>query len=212
MAPYHRRVAHRLQTALRGQVLCIGGLWAQIDLDACHCELTVGDVSEQMLKFWASERVRTCVCDARSLPFGEHSFDHLVFPLVLHHIAGVNGQQARRFVRGALAEARRVLRPGGGLWISEFCVSALLYWAELLASPLSHAALALAHIPLVVMHSSGFYRRVLRRLGFTQVEVSRVVAGDAGPLDPVRPVIGLPWLVVPRFAYPISPTLVTARA
>lgn len=212
MMPFHRRTAARLQASLRGEVLCIGGLWAQIDLEACECELTVGDVSEGMLAYWASERVRTRVCDALSLPFEDASFDHIVFPLVLHHIAGKHGPQARALVRRALAEARRVLRPGGTLWISEFCVSRAVYAVELVASPLTRAALGVAGIPLVIMHSRGFYRDALADAGFAGVEFARVRAEETGPFDPVRPVIGMPWLVVPRVAYPVTPTLITARA
>ena len=130
MSPYHRRTARRLEAALEGRVLCIGGLWAQIDLEACRCELTVGDISPEMLRFWESERVETKVCDALDLPFEDGSFDHLVYPLVLHHIAGVHGGQARANLRAALQEASRVLKPGGGLWISEFTVARPVYWAE----------------------------------------------------------------------------------
>jgi SAM-dependent methyltransferase len=212
MSPYHRRTARRLEAELEGDVLCIGGLWAQVDLGACgRCSLTVGDVSERMLRHWESERVRTRVCDALDLPFEDGRFDHLVYPLVLHHIAGKNGRQARRLLRRALAEAHRVLKPGGGLWISEFTVSRPVYWLELAASPVTHAVLGLAKIPLVVMHSAPFYRRVLAEAGFSGVECAPVEAEDAGPFDALRPVIGLPWLVVPRFAYPVTPTLITAR-
>lgn len=212
MAPYHRRTARTIERGLSGDVLCVGGIWARADLDACAgCRITVGDVSEEMLRHWASESVRTEICDARSMPFEDESFDHVVYPLVLHHIAGVHGAQARRFASEALVEARRVLRPGGRIWISEFTVSPPVYGLELAASPLTHAVLRLAGIPLVVMHSKAFYRHALAAAGFTEVECEAVAAPDAGPFDLLRPVIGLDWLVMPRFLYPVTPTLVTAR-
>ena len=60
------------------------------------------------------------------------------------------------------------------------------------------------------MHSAGFYRRALREAGFAEIDVAPVQADDATPFDRLQPVIGLPWLVIPRFAYPVTPTLVTA--
>jgi SAM-dependent methyltransferase len=211
MWPFHRVSAARLQRELRGRVLAAGGLWAQADAAAVAGAVTVADRSLGMLRHWAAKGLTTVRCDARVLPFDPASFDHVVLPLVLHHLAGSHGWAARRQARRALAEAARVLRPGGRLWISEFCVRPWLYALELAVSPLTRLALAAARIPLVVMHSVSFYESALRELGFTEVEAAAVWAPEPRAGDLIQPVIGLPWLVVPRWLYPVSPTLVTGR-
>ena len=54
------------------------------------------------------ERVEFTVADARALPFTEHDFDVVVFDSTLSHVPGP---------AEALAEAFRVLRPGGSLGV-----------------------------------------------------------------------------------------------
>ena len=211
MAPFHRRIARQIEHSLDGEVLAVGGLWAQADLGRTRCEITVSDVSDAMLEHWSGNGLRTVRCDARELEFGDASFGAVVLPLVLHHIAGAHGLQARREVARVLGEAFRVLRPGGGVWISEFCVSRAVYALELAASPLTARLLRAARVPLVVMHTATFYLAELERAGFHAAEARRIEAPEAHPLDAIRPVIGLPWLRVPRFTYPVHPTLITAR-
>jgi hypothetical protein len=70
--------------------------------------------------------------------------------------------------------------------------------------------LGLADIPLVVMHSERFYREALRDAGFRDIRAQGFRGEGAGPLDLIQPVIGLPWLVLPRFVYPISSRLIAA--
>lgn len=55
-------------------------------------------------------RVQACDIEAEALPFDDHSFDVVVFAEVLEHM-GRNAMQA-------LQEMRRVLRPGGMLFVT----------------------------------------------------------------------------------------------
>ena len=50
---------------------------------------------------------------AQRLPFADETFDAVAATLLLHHLTP---DEKRR----ALAEARRVLRPGGGLWVTDW--------------------------------------------------------------------------------------------
>lgn len=72
--------------------------------------VTLCDLSRDMLAVARArdggERLRLATADARSLPFATNSFDYVLCIDVLPHVPDP---------RPALAEARRVLRPGGTL-------------------------------------------------------------------------------------------------
>jgi SAM-dependent methyltransferase len=211
MAPFHIQTADRLQRNLQGSVLCVGGLWDLADLSKTRGTITVTDVSRGMLRYQAEDRLRRVVNDGRCLAFASGSFDHVVLPLVLHHIAGSSARSARENVRRVLAEVSRVLRRGGRVWISELCPPSAVYAAELAAAPLTRGVLGLARVPFVVMHSPGFYRRALEALAFRNVTVDRVRSEQAKATDWLEPVLGMPWLRVPRFMFPVNATVISAE-
>jgi ubiquinone/menaquinone biosynthesis C-methylase UbiE len=64
------------------------------------------DVSTEMLRRAAAKGLRTLVADAQALPLPDASFHAVTVISMLHHVPDW---------RAALAEARRVLRPGGRL-------------------------------------------------------------------------------------------------
>ncbi|MBI5442359.1 MAG: class I SAM-dependent methyltransferase [Deltaproteobacteria bacterium] len=210
MRPFHEATARRIESGLAGSVLCIGGLWSRADLSSRGYRLTVMDASAAMLRHYGSEGVLLVQGDACRIGFPDGTFDHVVLPLLLHHVAGSSAISARRNVREVLGGVARVLRPGGSVWIHEFCVPPAVYGVEILSAPFVRWGLALARIPLVVMHTRGFYRSALVESGFHRVEVETVRPLTASPTW-IRPVIGLPWLTVPRWIYPARPTLITAR-
>ncbi len=69
--------------------------------------------------------------------------------------------------------------------------------------------LCLASIPMVPMHTAEFYARLLAERGSEPI-VHRIDAKDARRTDPLSPVIGLPWLKVPRMLYPLQTVLIEA--
>jgi SAM-dependent methyltransferase len=74
-------------------------------------EPVVVDRSAEMLARAAAKGLRTVEADAQQLPFDDESFDAATMISMLHHVED----------RGAaLAEARRILRPGGRLVLKGF--------------------------------------------------------------------------------------------
>ena len=67
-------------------------------------DVVVSDRSPDMLALAAAKGLETVTADAQALPFGDASFDALICVSMLHHV----DDRPR-----ALAEQRRVLRPGG---------------------------------------------------------------------------------------------------
>ncbi len=210
MRAHHAVTARVIETSVSGRVLCVGGLWSRADLNSLPPQVTAADLSVAMLGE-LPEGVSGVLGEARTLPLQSASFDHIVFPLILHHVTDNRGSSARTCVRHVLAEARRLLADGGSVWISEFCLNRFIYATQLLFSPATRALLAMVDTPLVVMHSARFFESALQTAGFTDVQILPIRPPQAGRLDTVRPVIGLLWFRVPRFLYPVAPTLINAR-
>lgn len=205
--------ARHIEQGVSGRVLSIGGMWPRHSPEVvAELDLVVADVSAEMLRPHRDVGISTVLDDARALSFADNSFDHVVLPLVLHHITEQSWRAARREAHKALGEVGRVLKRGGRVWISEFSVPLPVYWAEALAAPVTRLVLGLADIPLVVMHTTSFYRRALLRKDFDEVESYYPDPPGASWRDPIRPVIGLPWLKVPRALYPVRPVVLSAKA
>ncbi len=117
---YVRERAQRMLPRRRyGRVLEIGcgtgfvllNMWKAGLVEEAHgCDLSPGMLAV------AAENARTIGCDVRlrtadaeQLPFEDETFDLVVGHAVLHHLPSPSS---------ALAEAHRVLRQGGALWIS----------------------------------------------------------------------------------------------
>lgn len=71
----------------------------------------VADRSPEMLERAAAKGLATVLADAQSLPFSDASFDAAMLVAMLHHVDDP---------RAALAEARRVVRPGGRVAVAVF--------------------------------------------------------------------------------------------
>jgi SAM-dependent methyltransferase len=199
---YHAEFAAVLNRELTGDVLCVGGLYQNVDL-AGGQRFSVVDVAEQMLHVWASRGARVQVGDARHLPVAPASVDHLVFPLVLHHITDGRSAAARANVTACFREAHRVLRPGGSVWAIEILVSDVVYAVERTLAPLTRSALAIKNIPLVIFHSRHFYLSTLAGTGFTDAALTFSSADQGHWYDLTRPVVGLN-LLVPKFLVPVK--------
>jgi arsenite methyltransferase len=98
-------VARRLTT---GRVTGVD-IWSAMDQSGNAREVTLRNASLEGV----SDRVRIETGDMRALPFADASFDVVVSSLAIHNIRS-NDER-----RKAIAEALRVLRPGGRLVITD---------------------------------------------------------------------------------------------
>jgi ubiquinone/menaquinone biosynthesis C-methylase UbiE len=103
-------------------ILDVGTGTAQIPIELCRqagaARVVAIDRAQEMLRV-AKDNVRRAaledrlhleVCDAKSMPYGDHSFAAVISNSIVHHIP-----EPRR----VLAEMLRVLRPGGTLLIRD---------------------------------------------------------------------------------------------
>lgn len=200
--PRHLFAARELESNLDGRILCVGGLWvgAPASFVARH-NVTVLDVSAAMLSHFEVMGAIPVQGDARAMPFPDSAFDHVVFPLVLHHITDGSAQRSRANIHRAVAEAHRVLRKNGSVWIREITTTPLVYRAQRLLAPATKWILARRDVPLVIFHDERFLRRALTLNGFEQL-ASTHVPEPRRWTRVNRPIIGLPQFVLPERLLP----------
>ncbi len=87
--------------------------------------------------------------DALALEEEDESFDAVLEALLYHHLVGARAEDLVQNVRRAIAEAARVLAPGGLLIVAESCVPPWFYRVEKL---LFTSLAALARTPLLGGH------------------------------------------------------------
>jgi len=149
-----------LQTLPRGALLLdLGGgtgvLAAEARRERPDLRLVVVDPAVGMLKH-AGEGVDTVVARAEELPFADAGVDAVMLGEALHHF-----QDPKQ----ALAEAARVLKPGGRLWIYDFDprrgLGRWVFWGErLLGEPANfYAPLELQDVLSSLGFSVAFHER-----------------------------------------------------
>ena len=138
--------------------------------------------------------VATLVADARDMSLlPDRSFDMVLFSLSLHHVVGGSLAETEAGQAAAVAEAFRVLRPGGRLFVYEPVLSAGLFALERALFRPCAALFALAGVPPVYFRS----RASLKRLADFEVVVPRVT-GWVDPLSGTFPgLLHLPVAVFP---------------
>ena len=87
--------------------------------------------------------------DALSLDEPEAAYDAVLESLLYHHLVGATAEDMVSNVRRAIAEAERVLKPGGRLIVAESCVPRWFYAVE---KRLFKGLVALSRTPLLRGH------------------------------------------------------------
>lgn len=107
---------------------------------------------------------------AEALPVADSSQDAVVTALVLHHLPTASK-------RAALAEARRVLRPGGLLLVADFGPPQDIMMA------LAFTSIRLIDGPTTAGHSAGIVATLVAEAGFDGLEKLKRVRTAAGTLE-----------------------------
>jgi ubiquinone/menaquinone biosynthesis C-methylase UbiE len=104
------------------RVLDVGAGTAQIPIELCRRHASVRvvaiDMAQHMLevgrrnldKAGLTERIELKLCDAKHMPFADHSFDAVMSNSIVHHIP-------EPFA--VLAEMARVVKPGGSIFVRD---------------------------------------------------------------------------------------------
>jgi SAM-dependent methyltransferase len=197
-----KSAAEILNRKVQGTVLAVGGIWEFFEWGSHLKELVVVDKSRSMLQSYAPQESRPILGDLYSLEFTANRFDTVVFPLMLHHTALGTWRNCEKRIEEALARTHQWLKPGGQVYIVEYCPHIIWYWLEWLLLPLMRLFFTIIGQSLVVMHPGSFFERVLRDR-FVSLETSRIIPPDMNnwswlPVFLAAPWIKLPFIICPK--------------
>jgi SAM-dependent methyltransferase len=196
-----RAAAEHLNREVCGKTLTIGGVWDHFEWRPHLTSLTVLDLSEEMLKVYCPPGATATVGDLYSCEFPPNSFDSVVFPLMLHHTPQGSWRQCEGRVQEAVRRARSWLKPGGRVYILEYCPHPAWNVLQRSLLPATRIFLARFRQPLVVMYTRTFYERVLEA-AFGNCKAVRI-APDGFDYWMWYPVfMSIRWLKIPFVVYP----------
>jgi len=137
---------------------------------------------------------------ASSLPLADRSVDVAAAIYVFHHMVGDTVAETLRNVEAAFTELGRVMRPGGEVLVLEICPWRWAWTAERLGWVAARRAIG-KFIDFLFLPPRLY--ETLGRVAFPGAALDRrVYALEGSAWFP--PVLGLPWLEWPRFAYPFD--------
>ena len=194
--------ARLLNAELSGRALSIGGVWEGFAKGPGLDSLAVLDLSPEMLATYAPRGVEPIVGDLYAKEFADASFDGIVFALILHHVARGGWAECRARIREALSRARRWLKPGGRVFVLEYCPAPAWMPLQRLGLPFTKLFLRAVGQPLVVMHEVSFYEEELARAGFADVRTRRIGAPGASDWTWFPVFMGARWPKLPLKVYP----------
>ena len=146
----HRFVSERISGA--GDLLDVGN-GGVFDYDTTRVEritaidLFLGNLSSDLIAKYFPKNVLPRAGSALALPEPDSKFDYVLMVMLLHHLTGNSWHESWKNAEKALAEAWRVLKPGGRLLIVESCIPQWFFALEkpafwilsrLLTSVMSH--------------------------------------------------------------------------
>jgi|CXWL01.1.fsa_nt_gi SAM-dependent methyltransferase len=197
-----RAAADFLNQEVRGRTLSVGGVWEFFEPGPGSVDLTCLDLSEEMLKSYAPAGAKFVIGDLFDVALPEAAFDSMVFTLLLHHLAEGDYANCCRRVDVALRLACRWLKPGGRVFIVEYCPAPAWMPAQRLLLPLTKWFLRLARMPLVFLHERGFYEASLAANGFCDITARRIHSPGVSEWTWFPIFLGVPWLRMPIKLYP----------
>ena len=203
----------RVIPLLKGNVLDIGS-GCVTDFKDGPFDLYVGmDISLGMLLGLQRERKMRAVCgDANTPPFRKGSFDTLIFRAVLHHLNPGGMPQARmeETIGKVFLEAMRLVRRDGKIVLIEPCLSPLIEDFERYFALPTRFVMRLLGLPYVFIFSIERLSVLLREAGWDILRFNQI-RGTGKRWDWIIPILGLPFLKIPRWLSPSKVYLIEGR-
>jgi len=207
IAGVHRRIREAVEPALRGVVLDLGsGGVTEYRTGRIEFLISMDNVLE-FLKNSRNDAAANLCGDVTAVPLRGASVDFIIMQHVLHHLTGPNYGQNLRNVRAAAAEASRILKPGGVIFVIDSMVPLPLEGFQAGSYRLSRALLRLLGKPMVFFFSPARLRGILQGTG---LRVDRILPIDWGEMNEASQAL-FPWLRFPLRYTPIKCLLVSAR-
>jgi SAM-dependent methyltransferase len=207
IAGVHRRTREVVEPALRGIVIDLGS-GGVTEYQPGRIDLLVSmDNVLEFLKHSRNERAAEVCGDVTAIPFRGASVDFIIMQFVLHHLTARSYGQNVRNVVAAAAEASRVLKPGGAIFLIDSLTLSLLERLQVWSYAVSHAALRALGKPMVFFFSPSHLRRILERSG---LRVDKVLRIDWGEMTEASQAL-FPWLRFPLRYTPMRCLLIAAR-
>jgi ubiquinone/menaquinone biosynthesis C-methylase UbiE len=145
------------------------------------------------------------VCgSAYAIPMADASVDVVTCFYSIHHMAGASRQETSSSVTQAFREFRRVLKPGGLLFIFEMTPIIIFSAAQAIGW---NALKRLLGPKLDMYFFSVQELDGIARSAFPPKTVLEKIFFGTSAFTAFPPVFSLPWLKVPRIVYPLDPKL-----
>lgn len=116
-----------------------GQLLNEIGKSYPNVDLINVDIIDEYKRFMVSKKIKYVVSSVLDSKFPNNSFDIILMRDVLHHLVGKNLKETTENQKHALTELKRLIRPGGAIFIEELTdsseiVCSLLYFLTILNS------------------------------------------------------------------------------
>jgi ubiquinone/menaquinone biosynthesis C-methylase UbiE len=197
VADVHRRIKAIIEPRLAGVVLDIGsGGDTRHRNPAIRTLISVDNVVE-FLQHAKDPAALNAAGDIRALPFRAQTADRIVTQFVVHHLAEKRLAGTTRNIRAAVAEAARVLKPGGMVFVVDSMAPRPLDRLQRLVYPLSRAVLRIFGKPMVFILSPAYLAGLFAAHGLAPEKP--VVVDWGGMTD-------LSQALFPRLKFPLRRT------
>lgn len=109
-----------------------GQLLNEIRKSYSNVDLTNVEIIDEYKRFMVSKKIKYVISSVLNSKFPDNSFDIILMRDVLHHLIGKNLKETAENQKHALKELKRLIRPGGAIFIEELtdsseAVCSLLY-------------------------------------------------------------------------------------
>lgn len=183
VADVHQRIKAVLEPQLAGIVVDIGSGGDTRHRNPAITTLVSVDNVIEFLRHAKDPAAINAAGDIRSLPFKAASADRIVAQFVVHHLAEDARAGTIRNVRAAVAEAARILKPGGKVFLIDSMTCRPLDWLQRRAYWLSRSVLRRLGKPMVFIFSARSLMRMLEEHGLAPESVSIVDWGEMADLS-----------------------------